>query len=255
MIPFDEVAAALDGIPHMTRDQGWSIYQHVRESGAREILELGCAHGVGACYMAAAIDGPGSVTTVDRADFTSFRNPHPADVFQRTGLADRIKLILVDDSSYNWWLKGKVAHESDPAGNCAPSFDFAYIDGAHDFTIDGLAVILVEKLLRPDGWLLLDDLQWTYKVVADEPWFSAQHPGISADEIAEPHMQAVFDLLVRQNPVFTETRVENVDWGWAHKAPGATRRHEVIETALPLTHRIRLGLRKLERRARAVQSR
>ena len=32
-----------------------------------------------------------------------------------------------------------------------PVYDFCYLDGAHDFTIDGMAVYLVEKLLRPAG--------------------------------------------------------------------------------------------------------
>ena len=51
-------------------------------------------------------------------------------------------------------------------GNGAPRFDLVYLDGAKNWTIDGLAVVLAERLLRPGGWLLMDDLHWTY---GDDP--------------------------------------------------------------------------------------
>ena len=65
-------------------------------------------------------------------------------------------------SSYTWWLKEQVQARSDRAGNVEPAYDFVYLDGAKNWTIDGLAVVLIEKLLRPGGWLLMDDLPWTY---------------------------------------------------------------------------------------------
>ena len=249
MLPFDVVAEAVKGIPYMTRDQGWSIYQHIRASGAHDILEIGCAHGVGTCYMAAAIDGPGKVTTVDRAAFTANRTPHPRDVISRAGLADRVELVLVEDSSYDWWLKDQVSRRSDHEGNCTPLYDFCYLDGAHNLTIDGLAVVLIEKLLRAGGWLLLDDLGWTYEVSSGEDWFPDLHLQLSRAEITEPHLQAVFDLIVRQHPAFSETRVENGEWGWAHKDPSARRRYEVVETGLPLRSLLRRGLKQIQRRA------
>ena len=50
-----------------------------------------------------------------------------------------------------------------------------FLDGSHNFDIDGLAVVLAEKLLRPGGWLLLDDLDWTYE---QNPWVA---PELSPD--------------------------------------------------------------------------
>ena len=43
-------------------------------------------------------------------------------------------------------------------------------------------------------------------------------------------MQAVFDLVIRQHPSFSETKIENGDWGWAKKDPSADRTFTVIET-------------------------
>ncbi len=61
---FDEVARAIAGIPFMSPAQGRLVYDHVRDTGATDVLELGTAHGVGAAYMAAA---GANVTTVDFA--------------------------------------------------------------------------------------------------------------------------------------------------------------------------------------------
>lgn len=235
------MAQLLDGIPNMESAQGWSVYEHLRRSGARDVLELGTAHGVSASYMAAAVqEHGGSVTTVDHVVSTRLRDPQPADVIARTGLDGVIRRVQVEDSSYTWWLKDRIAERSDDAGNCEPAYDFVYIDGAHNWTIDGLAVFLCEKLLRPGGWLLLDDLRWRYAAPGTSSGPSQGHEdlGMSAAEVALPHMQLVFDLIVRQHPSFSEFRVENGDWGWARKAPGARRTYQVVETSPPLSSRL-----------------
>lgn len=230
---FESVAGALQGVPVMSPEQGKRVYDHLKETGARDVLELGTAHGVSSCYMAAAVEEMGGhLTTLDRRVATRELDPQPADVIARAGLDAAITSILIDDSSYNWWLMQKVAGNSDRDGNCSPAYDFVYIDGAHNWTIDGFAVILVEKLLRPGGWLLLDDLQWTYGA-ASVPFQQGQRPadlGLSQSEIETPHMQRVFDLIVLQHPSFTDFKVEDLDWGWARKNPGVQRRLEVTRS-------------------------
>jgi hypothetical protein len=42
------------------------------------------------------------------------------------------------------------------------SIDFVYLDGAKNWTMDGLAFFLVDKLLNRDGWILFDDYSFTY---------------------------------------------------------------------------------------------
>ena len=91
--------------------------------------------------------------------------PAAGGVLAPRGRAGRVEIVR-EFSSYTWWLKEQVQARSDAHGNVEPRFDFVYLDGAKNWTIDGLAVVLVEKLLRPGGWLLMDDLDWTY---ADDP--------------------------------------------------------------------------------------
>jgi predicted O-methyltransferase YrrM len=244
MPSFDEVARAVAGVPFMSPAQGRLVHDHIVRTGAADVLELGTAHGVGAAYMAAA---GARVTTVDHAG--AAYDPPPEAVLARAGVADRVTIVR-EFSSYTWWLKERVAARSDAHGNVAPCFDFVYLDGAKNWTIDGLAVVLVEKLLRPGGWLLMDDLQWTY---AQDPSREATdgvvHRELSERERTEPHLRAVFDLIVAQHPSFTELRRQDEWWGWARKAPGEPRRY-TVETSRPLGALAAGAARRLARRAR-----
>ena len=72
----------------------------------------------------------------------------------------------------------------------------------------------------------MDDLDWTY---ADDPAREATdgvaNRDLSEPERTQPHLRAVFDLIVAQHPSFTELRVQDEWWGWARKAPGEPRRY------------------------------
>jgi hypothetical protein len=160
-----------------------------------------------------AANGGGTVTTVDRYHFQS---PTPEETVARAGLEGAVTFVRVDHSSYTWWLKEQVQARSDAAGNCEPAYDFVMLDGSHDWHIDGLAVLLAERLMRPGAWMALDDLDWSYERSGVE-----RPPNLSADEIVTPHVREIFDVLLRPHPAFGEFRIENETWGWARKVPGA----------------------------------
>jgi predicted O-methyltransferase YrrM len=225
---FDEVAARIEGIPFMSPALGRRVYDHIVATRPEHALELGTAHGVSAAYVAAAMEagGRGHLTTVDHAG-AAF-DPSPQEVFERAGLGHRVTIVHAH-SSYNWFLKQEVERASDTAGNCEPRYDFCYLDGSKNFNIDGLAVVLIEKLLRPGGWLLMDDLEWTYE---HNPWILPTGDGnplgpLSESERTQPHLRAVFELIVKQHPSFTRFVREDEWYGWAQKRPGTERRYEL----------------------------
>jgi predicted O-methyltransferase YrrM len=240
-VNLERVQQGVRGIPFMSPHQGSVVYRHIRETRPELVLEIGTAHGVSAAYMAAALaeNGSGHVVTVDRADAPF----EPVPLLEKLGLAERVTFVRREDSSYNWFLKEQIAEQSDEAGNCEPLYDFCYLDAAKNWTIDGLAVFLIEKLLRPGAWLLLDDLEWSY---AASPGRAPEPFPLSDSERREPNLRAVFDLLVRQHPNFTEFRVQDGNWGWAHKSPGSPRRYEV-ETSRSLTGMLAVGAWKVAR--------
>ncbi len=229
---FEEVAAAVQGIPYMPEHLGRRVYDHVRRSKPDQVLELGTAHGVSTAYIAAALEanGRGHVVTADHggANF----DPSPEDVLAGAQLRHRVTIVR-EHSSYNWFLKEQVEQRTDRHGNCTPIYDFCYLDGSHNFDIDGLAVVLVEKLLKPGSWLLMDDLDWTY---AHNPWVA---PDLGADGNARPfgplsdnqretpQMRPVFELVVKQHPSFTQFVIEDEWYGWARKLPNSPRQYTV----------------------------
>jgi predicted O-methyltransferase YrrM len=62
---FAEAADAVAGVPYMSVDQGRCIFDHLRSTGARDLLEIGTAFGVSAAYMAAATARVGGHVTTD----------------------------------------------------------------------------------------------------------------------------------------------------------------------------------------------
>lgn len=58
--------------------------------------------------------------------------------------------------SYNWKLSSLIL-ENDIL------FDLAYLDGAHSFCHDGLAAVLLKKLIKPGGIIIFDDVNWSYQ--------------------------------------------------------------------------------------------
>jgi predicted O-methyltransferase YrrM len=247
---FAEVAARVDGIPFMSPELGRRVYDHIRRTRPERTLELGSAHGVSAAYVAAAMEanGFGEVTTVDHAG--AVFDPSPAELLARIGLAHRVTVVHAH-SSYNWFLKQEIEAASDAAGNCTPRYDFCYLDGSKNFNVDGLAVFLVEKLLRPGGWLLMDDLEWTYE---RNPWITPEGEArplgpMSESERTEPHLLAVFELIVKQHPSFTHFVREDAWFGWAQKQPGMPRTYE-LATSRPLSAVVSAGLRRRVRASR-----
>ena len=224
---FETVAKVLEGVPFMSPESGRQVYDHLRETGADQVLELGTAHGVSAVYMAAALEanGHGRVTTVD-FEGSGWADPSPEELVARAGLSHRVEIVR-RYSSYTWFLKEKIKERTGD-GVCEPLYDFCYLDGCKNWTIDGLAVFLVEKLLRPGGWLLMDDLGWSYGEQGSRDGREAcdgiANRSMTAAELAEPHLMAIFELLVKQHPAFEDFRVEREWWGWARKRRTLTQR-------------------------------
>lgn len=252
---FEEVAAKVRRIPgpHISPRQGRIIYDHVRATKPETVLELGTARGVSAAYIVAALDANdyGSLTTVDSSHFR-WRDPAPEQVLTFAGLRDRVSFER-SYSTYTWFLKEQVESRSDGSGNCEPLYDFCFLDGQKNWTVDGLAVFLIEKLLRPGGWLLMDDLGWTYSPFREGVHYSINIGALSEKERTEPHMRAVFDLIVKQHPAFTELRIQDEWFGWARKQPGQPRKLTIQTTrSLPsyVLAAMRAAKRRLDARAR-----
>lgn len=187
--------------------RGKELYDWVRRTRPTDCLELGFAHGVSTLYIAGALEssGQGRLTSIDREVVRDFQ-PSAVEMIERAGLSHRAQLVH-EATSYNWFLHGMLRRQTRD-GVCTPCYDFVFLDGAHTWEDDGLAFFLVDKLLRPGGWILFDDLDWRL----DERW--AEVP-IEQRELCQ--VREIFDLLVASNPSYRELR-DDGNWAWARKA-------------------------------------
>jgi len=252
---FETVAQHTRGVPVMGAREGRKLYDHVTRTKPDQVLEIGTAWGVSACYIAAALqaNGHGRLTTVDH-ETARYSEPTADELFTATGLDPWIDRVRVRDSSYTWWLKGQIEDRTDDSGNTQSVYDFCFLDGAHNWTIDGLTVFLVERLMNPGGWLLLDDVDWSY--AGNEEEVSLAPPSdkmfaMSVEEARTPHVGAIVDVIVKGHPAFGEIRLQDGRWAWCRKERLPTRRM-VVETTRPLPVLLSLAAERGFRRLRAA---
>ena len=194
------------------------LYEHIREHRPEKVLELGTARAGSAVFIAAALEenGTGTLTSVESLRWKR-TDPSPQEVLDAAGLQDRVTLDA-SFSTYTWFLKREVERNLNSDGSVRSVYDLIFLDGAKNWSIDGLAVVLMERLLKPGGWLLLDDLGWSYeRNIKSTRHYSVELDTLSEEERTEPHLRAIFDLLIRTNPVFDHFVVQDDWWGWARK--------------------------------------
>jgi len=222
---FETVKKQIDGIPYILPEMARDLYQFILRQKPQNCLELGFAHGASSCYLAAALDelGSGHLTCVDLIPAMEWQGPTTIEtLLEKTGLSSRVD-VHREATSYTWFLKKQIeAHSRD--NQCQPVYDFCFIDGAKNWTIDSTAFFLVDKLLKPDGWIVFDDLQWTYISKLREG--KKKTDGVSMfdmgdDELNQPHIELIFQLLVMQHPDYSHFTVKDYWWAWARKIKGS----------------------------------
>ncbi|MFC9642539.1 O-methyltransferase [Streptomyces mirabilis] len=217
---FDQARAVVDELPgpHIRAHRGRMLYDHIRQWRPTRVLELGTARGGSAVFIAAALraNGAGRLTSVDSCR-REWKEPSAQETLERAGLTD---LVVLDRSfsTYTWFLKVQLERSLNNGGDLASAYDLIFLDGAKEWSVDGLAVVLAERLLAPGGWLVMDDLGWNYEEHSYGPrHYEVEISGLSETERRTPHLRAVFDLLVKTNPAFTRVIDEDGWWGWAQK--------------------------------------
>ena len=219
---FEEIRKIVADTPYIGADEGRELYDFILRERPVVCLELGHAHGVSTCYLAAALQETGGrLDSVDLATAAD-RDPNAETLLARAGLSGIVALHR-EINSYNWFLKKKIEERS-AGGTCAPCYDFCFIDGAKNWTIDGFAFFLVDKLLNHGGWLLFDDFTWTFgKHEGRTESDGITKRSLGPDEIAEPHVRRIFELLVMQHPAYSNFELQSDWWAWAQKVPDGHR--------------------------------
>ncbi|MDC1068215.1 class I SAM-dependent methyltransferase [Candidatus Kapabacteria bacterium] len=209
----DELKNNLLGIPHTSAEDGEILHNFLMDLKPSKILELGFDHGVSTCWMALAAQKlEFEIDSIDRPDAL---NSKP-DIYQnltKNGL-EKFVNVIISERTYIWELRNLISKNS-TNGVCKPIYDFCFIDGAHTWETDGFAFFLVEKLLKPGGWILFDDINWTIaesKSLAQFDWVK----DMPKEEKNTPHVKEILELLVSQHPNFDNFRIQG-KWAWVKK--------------------------------------
>lgn len=225
----ETVRDATESIPHMSFAEGQELTSFVLDNRLYRILELGFCHGVSTCYFAAALDrvGQGHITTID-LDSARSNVPNVDQLLGTLGLHARAT-VYYEPTSYVWRLMLMLRQQP------IPEFDFCYVDGAHNWFTDGFAFFLVDRLLRPGGWIVFDDLDWTYDTsptLKDTPHVRS----MPDDERTTPQVRNIYELLVKPHPGYENFLVRNgrayaqKKTGEAQAVPGTIRQEIVYVT-------------------------
>lgn len=211
---FEKIDNILGNVSGMSTKRGKTVYDFIIKNKIQNILELGFAYGRSACYMAAALDeiGTGSIITMDLHRAKELQ-PNIFSLLDKAKLQRCVEPIFADNS-YTWELM-KIIEKNTDKNKCEPLFDFCYIDGGKSWDETGFGFFLVEKLLKPGGWILFDDLNWTYANDADE-FFEDIIKKMPEEQKNTPQIGKAFSLLVKQHPNFHNFKDDGW-WGWAQK--------------------------------------
>ncbi|MEP0005133.1 MAG: class I SAM-dependent methyltransferase [Balneola sp.] len=217
---FEDIRDNIIGVPFINVVNAKYIYNLILEHKLENILELGIAHGTATCYMAAALDelGKGKITSVDLLEAKDHYQPTPEDLLEQNGLSNYVDIIRTK-TGYSWFLHDDIKNNT-TNDICEPKYDLIIIDGPKNWTIDGLAFFLSDKLLKPNGWIIFDDYFWTYALADNkrDKTDGVAHRSLSEDEMNLPHVQEIFELLVKQHPNYSEFYLHpNEDWAIARK--------------------------------------
>jgi predicted O-methyltransferase YrrM len=204
-----DVRRIVEGIGGGTSLQrGEEIHRFVKEHRFERCLELGFAFGVSSVWIGSALEwnGFGTLTSVD-LQTAHERRPTAEEIVGRAGLAERVELVY-EETSYTWYLQ-RLLRQQLHDGQIEPVFDFVFLDGAHTWDVDGFALLLVDRLLKPGGWILLDDLDWRLDV--------ERYPDVPDAERKLAQVREIWDLLLMPDSSYDEMSTDGL-WGWARKS-------------------------------------
>ena len=162
------------------------------------IGEIGVWQGRSSEGFASFLDGRGRLYLFDFEDVVEPVAARLTEAGHSNVVAYGNSRLLLD--SYNWSLMRLLSEHE------APVFDYVYIDGAHTWHHDALAFLLIDRLLKPGGYVDFDDYGWTIDASPSVNPRAApeQLERYTQEQIVTPQIELIAELLVRRDPRYQE---------------------------------------------------
>ncbi|MCI8672212.1 MAG: class I SAM-dependent methyltransferase [Lachnospiraceae bacterium] len=93
-------------------------------------------------------------------------------------------------------------------------FDVVYLDGAHDFFRDGLACCILKELIKPNGFIIFDDICWNYgnSSTCNPKVFPQVKELFTDEQIYDCQIQRVVDAFMLSDERFKQFYIENISY-------------------------------------------
>ena len=187
--------------------------QIIRALGLTRYAEIGLDKGATVGKVAKAMGGQGTIHLFDFRDKCMSVMHDMGSRFPDMKFISHPNSLKIKDS-YNWSLMKLLRKPDDKR----PVFDYVYLDGAHTWEVDGLTFYLVDQLLAPGGFIEFDDYNWTLQASiqmhkrrdadAAQKRMARLRTHYTDEQLAEPHVKQVIDLLVKRHPNYDRV-IEN----------------------------------------------
>lgn len=207
----DEVHRRWGSLQYMGIEQARFLRDFIKEHDLRDLLELGFYQGKSTAFMAAILEelGRGHITSMDTVRARR-RRPSIEQVLSDLALSKRVTPVYAH-RSFTWELRRLIAESP------VPRFDFCYIDGAHTWDGTGFSFLLVDILLKPGGWVIFDDLDWSISASAAARKSPQRYASYSEEEKDAKQVREVWELLVPSRGYRSVREEKRFRWGIAQK--------------------------------------
>jgi predicted O-methyltransferase YrrM len=187
----------------------------LKSTSSRVIAEVGVYEGHTSKEIAEFLNGEGELHLFDFSDRVDavVAELEEAGFRNVIGYGNSRKLL----DSYNWSLM-RLLQKHD-----TPIFDYVFLDGGHVWALDALAFLLLDRLLKPGGYIDFDDYHWSLAIspALNPSAFPMTAELYTDEQIAERQVALVVDLLVRRDRRYVEV-VQNKIFRKEAPEPGAS---------------------------------
>lgn len=179
---------------HPRLKYGKTLYEFITTNRLSTILELRSVPGITTAYLAGAIQEQGTGTL--KSVCQRVLQPIDYNVPEALQLAKLSSFVTLYEEPTNFdWQLMKFLQEG-----LFETFDLCLIEGGQTWSNVGFACCLAERLLKPGGWILLDNMNFSFheSKLKNKKWVTNKQE----DEQTMRQVNCVYDLLLRENPNF-----------------------------------------------------
>lgn len=182
----------------------------------RKVLELGVHKGVSSAYFAALISEGSDRNNLEDS---CIEGMDIRSVSSATKLLQRLNFgipVNFQELPYSYSFEIQKSLFSAEGQIFGRSFDLIYLDGSHQFEIDLSSLFIALNFLRPGGYLVIDDLKWSfYNSSLKRSRFVRR---MSNYEKNVPHMSLIWELIKKDySPLCNLLTINNGGIGIAQK--------------------------------------